>query len=136
MKIDFHCHAFPSAVLHALNRYYPDVVQLRNQPDGTLYGIHSGTLLQAWDWDPILRIEDIDQAGVDVELLSCPPAYTQLDDHLPEICRLVNDTLAESCQRNPARFKAFAHLPFNDLGMALEEMSRCLDHLGFVGVVV
>jgi aminocarboxymuconate-semialdehyde decarboxylase len=136
MKIDFHCHAFPSAVLHALNRYYPDAVQIRNQPDGTLYGIHNGTLLQAWDWDPLLRIEDIDRAGVDVELLSCPPAYAQLDDHLPEICRLVNDALADSCRRNPDRLRAFAHLPFNDLGMALQEMARCLDQLGFVGVVI
>jgi hypothetical protein len=38
MKIDFHSHAFPSAVLRALNKYYPDVVQLTNGSDGKLYG--------------------------------------------------------------------------------------------------
>jgi predicted TIM-barrel fold metal-dependent hydrolase len=133
-KIDFHCHAFPANALRALSKYYPDVIKLKEDPDGTLFAIFGDVAHRAWDH--ALRIRDIDDEGVSLELLSCPPVYTSLDDHLPEICRLVNDTLADSCRRDPDRFRAFAHLPFNDINAALKEMSRCLDQLGFIGIFI
>ena len=133
-RIDFHCHAFPEHALRALNHYYPDVVKLKEDRDGTLYAIFGGVAHPVWDH--AFRIQDINAAGVDLELLSCPAVYTALDDHLPEICRLVNDTLADSCRRDLQRFRAFAHLPFNNINEALKEMARCLDQLGFVGVFI
>lgn len=133
-RMDFHCHAFPEDALRALNKYHPDMIKLKEDPDGTLYAIFGSVAHRRWDH--ALRIEDIDADGVDLELLSCPAVYVALDDHLPEICRLVNDALADSCRRAPQRFKAFAHLPFNDINAALREMSRCLDELGFVGVFI
>jgi hypothetical protein len=46
-----------------------------------------------------------------------PTAHlTRVDQHSPELCRLVNDALDASAQRDPTRFKALAHLPFNDMG--------------------
>ena len=69
----------------------------------------------------------IDRAGIDVEILSNPPIYSRVDEHAPELCRLVNDALAETCRRDPKRFKAFAHLPFNNMDLALTEMARLLD---------
>jgi predicted TIM-barrel fold metal-dependent hydrolase len=133
-KIDFHCHAFPAGALRELNKYNPDVIKLKEAPDGALLAIFGDVAHPAWDH--ALRIKDIDADGVSLELLSFPPVYTSLDDHLPGICRLVNDTLADSCRRDPDRFKAFAHLPFNDMKAALKEMSRCLDQLGFIGVFI
>lgn len=132
--IDFHCHAFPADLLRALGKYYPEVVHFTEDRVRGAYAIHAGAALPAWD--DALRTRDMDQAGVDLEILSCPPLYTALDEHLPELCRLANDTFAESCRRYPDRFKAFAHLPFNNMDALLKEMSRCLDDLGFVGVFV
>src|SRR5262249_59144213 len=37
---------------------------------------------------------------------------------------------------DPDRFKAFARLPFNDMDAALKGMTRALDELGLVGVLV
>ncbi|PYT87202.1 MAG: hypothetical protein DMG41_16520 [Acidobacteria bacterium] len=133
-RIDFHSHAFPAELLRSLGKYYPEIIHYKEDPVRGPYAIHAGTPLPAWD--DSLRIKDIQAAGVDVEVLSCPPLYTALDDHLPELCRLVNDRLAGSCLRYPRRFKAFAHLPFNDMDALLKEMSRCLDQLGFVGVFI
>ena len=48
----------------------------------------------------------------------------------------MNDAIAAACRRDPQRFRGFAHLPFNDMKLALEEMRRALDELGFVGVLV
>ncbi|TMA60283.1 MAG: amidohydrolase [Deltaproteobacteria bacterium] len=134
MKIDFHCHAFPAECFQTLKRHYPDAIELKEDPQGRLYAIWANTPLPAWDHGQ--RLGDIDRAGVDIEILSNPPIYSRVDDHSPELCRMVNDALAESCKRDPDRFKAFAHLPFNSMDAALKELARALDELGFVGVLI
>jgi len=134
MKIDFHCHAFPAECFQTLKKYYPDVVELKEDDQGRLYALWANTRLPAWDHGQ--RLRDIDRVGVDIEILSNPPIYSRVDDHSPELCRMVNDALAESCKRDPDRFKAFAHIPFNNMDAALKELARTLDELGFVGVLI
>jgi predicted TIM-barrel fold metal-dependent hydrolase len=133
-KVDFHCHAFPADFFRAMQRHYPDAIELRRDSQGQEFAIWANTPLPVWDHGA--RLQDIDRAGVDLEILSNPPMYTRIDQHSPELCRLVNDALAASCQRDPDRFKALAHLPFNDIGAAMTEMARALDRLGFVGVLI
>ncbi|MBV8356924.1 MAG: amidohydrolase family protein, partial [Deltaproteobacteria bacterium] len=130
MKIDFHCHSFPAEFFRAVKRYYSDIIELREDAKG-LVGIWAKTPLPAWDHDA--RLEDIDRAGIDVDILSNPPIYSRVDEHANELCRLTNDAIATTCRRDPKRFKAFAHLPFNDMDLALKEMARALDELHFVG---
>jgi aminocarboxymuconate-semialdehyde decarboxylase len=134
MKIDFHCHAFPAECFQTLQKYYPEVVELKEDSQGRSYAIWANTRLPAWDHGQ--RLIDMDRAGVDIEILSNPPMYSRVDDHSPELCRLVNDALAESCKHDPDRFKAFAHLPFNNMDAALQELTRALDELGCVGVLI
>jgi aminocarboxymuconate-semialdehyde decarboxylase len=134
MKIDLHSHDFPEDVWRVLNKHHPDVFQVETGNDGEPRVGYLKNLMPVWD--PTRRIADMDEAGVDVDVLSLPFVYAKLDDHLPEICRITNDAYAARCSRAPGRFKAFAHLPFNDMRAALREMSRCLDDLGFVGVAI
>ena len=134
MKIDLHCHAFPAKYLQKLAAYYPDFIELKEDAQGGLSAVFNNAPCPAWDHSQ--RLLDIDRAGVDMEVLSNPFMYMRVDDRSPEICRLVNDALAESCQRDPARFKAFAHIPFNNMDAALGELARALDELEFVGVIV
>jgi hypothetical protein len=62
---------------------------------------------------------------------SNPPIYSRVDEHAEELCRLTNDAIAATCRRDLKRFKAFAHLPFNNMDLALKEMARALDELHF-----
>jgi predicted TIM-barrel fold metal-dependent hydrolase len=133
-KIDFHCHAFPAEFFEAMQQIYPGVIDLRQDEQGGKFALWANTPLPLWDHDA--RLEEIDRAGIDVEILSNPPLYSRVDERSPELCRLVNDTLGASCRRAPDRFKALAHVPFNDSGAALSEMGRALDQLGCVGVLV
>jgi aminocarboxymuconate-semialdehyde decarboxylase len=133
-KIDFHCHAFPAEFFEAMQRIYPGAIEFGQDEQGRKYALWANTPLPVWDHDA--RLEDIDRAGIDLEILSNPPLYSRVDERAPELCRLVNDILAASCRRAPDRFKALAHLPFNDSGAALSEMARALDQLGCVGVLV
>jgi hypothetical protein len=66
MKIDFHCHSFPAEFFRALKRYYPEVIELRQDAKGGLVGVWAKTPLPAWNHDA--RLEDIDRAGIDVEI--------------------------------------------------------------------
>jgi aminocarboxymuconate-semialdehyde decarboxylase len=134
MKIDFHCHAFPAEYFQTLKKYYPDEIELKEDAQGRLYAVWANTPLPAWDHGQ--RLVDIDKAGVDIEILSNPSMYIRVDEHSPELCRLVNEALAQSCKRDPGRFKAFANIPFNSMDAALEELSRALDELGFTGVLI
>jgi 6-methylsalicylate decarboxylase len=133
-KIDFHCHAFPAEFFEAMQQIYPGVIELREDEHGRGLALWANTPLPVWDHD--MRLQDIDRAGIHVEILSNPPLYSRVDGRAPELCRLVNDAVAASCRRNPDRFKALAHLPFNDSGATLTEMNRALDELGCVGVLV
>jgi predicted TIM-barrel fold metal-dependent hydrolase len=134
MKIDLHCHAFPGGFFRAAKTFYPDAIELGQDEQRRLLATWAGTTLPAWDHAG--RLADIDRAGIDIGILSCPPVYSRVDEHAPELCRLVNDAIAAACRRDPQRFRGFAHLPFNDMKLALEEMRRALDELGFVGVLV
>jgi aminocarboxymuconate-semialdehyde decarboxylase len=133
-KIDFHCHAFPAEFFEEMRRHYPDAIELKQDQDGRKFAIWADTALPAWDHGA--RLEDIDRASIDIEILSNPPIYSRIDHRTPELCRLVNDALAASCRRDPDRFKALAHIPFNNPDSALAEMARALDQLNCVGVLV
>ncbi len=134
MKIDFHAHAFLAEFFTELHRLYPDIIELKRDADERLVAIWANTPLPCWD--AALRLADLDRAGVDLQILSNPPLYNCLDEHTPELCRMVNDALAATCRAAPERFKAFAHLPFNDMDLALKEMARALHVLGCVGVLI
>lgn len=82
-------------------------------------------------YDPELQIKDMDDAGVDVALLRIPC----WQEWLPiEICRLVNDRLAQHLSNYPGRFRALAVVPPWGTKECLEEVERCIGTLGFVGV--
>jgi predicted TIM-barrel fold metal-dependent hydrolase len=134
MKIDFHCHAFPEAFFLKLKEYYPEEVNFARDAHGSLIANWAGTPLPAWNHAQ--RIEDMDKDGVEIEILSNPSMYIRVDEHSPELCRLVNDSYADACRHNPARFKAFANLPFDSMEAALAELDRTANLPGFAGVLV
>jgi len=136
MKIDVHCHAWPQEYLQAFKECYSDAIEFREDPQGKLpFGFPGARLfLPVWDHDQ--RLLEMDKARVDVGVLSAPTAYDRVDEHSPRLCRILNDALAESCKRNPDRFKAYAHIPFSSMEVALGELSRAIAEPGFVGVVI
>lgn len=84
------------------------------------------------------RIADMDEAGVDLQLLSL--AATGMDEleaatATPLLCD-VNDELAAAIQAHPKRFAGLATLAMNDPGSAAKELERCIETLGFKGLIL
>jgi predicted TIM-barrel fold metal-dependent hydrolase len=77
------------------------------------------------------RLEIMEKAGLAKAILRTPC----WQEWLPlEMCRQVNDSMAEAVNRHPDKFLALATIPpWGDKG-CLQELERCLDKLDFVGV--
>lgn len=85
-----------------------------------------------------LRLREMDEAGIDIQVLShASPSLQKLDaESATRLARGVNDRLAETVRAHPDRFAAFAALPTPDPGAAANELERAVTKLGFKGAMV
>jgi uncharacterized protein len=84
------------------------------------------------------RLAVMDEAGVDIQILSVPVAASgRLDDtEATEISRALNDRMAALVSTRADRFAAFASLPMRAPHAAAAELTRCVTELGLVGALV
>lgn len=84
------------------------------------------------------RLRVMDAAGIDVQVLSALGYFVQdLEPvHSVRRSRELNDRLAATVARYPDRFHAFASLPMTDPSAAVDELTRCVQELGFVGAMI
>lgn len=137
--VDCQSHVFPE-------RYAEILTQNPKPPqatggDGTYvvtYGDVQAFTLSLEQYDPELKIVDMDRAGVDVSVLSVNmPGPERLAPELAvEGARACNDYLAETCARHPGRFVGLASLPLQDVRAAMAELDRSLDELGLRGAML
>jgi predicted TIM-barrel fold metal-dependent hydrolase len=85
-----------------------------------------------------LRLKAMDEAGIDLQVLSHGAPATQRLDAATAIAltRKVNDRLAQTVRAHPERFAAFAALPTADPVAAADELERAVTKLGFKGAMV
>jgi uncharacterized protein len=80
----------------------------------------------------------MDAVGVDVQVVSHgngSPSTLAAPESL-DLCRQVNNDLAQQISEHPDRFRGFATLPLYDPDAAAEELRRCVGDLGFVGALI
>ena len=85
------------------------------------------------------RLPDMDEAGIDIQVLSLTVPGIQVDIDAPaarEDAEFANNYLADVIARHPDRFRGFAALPMQDPKAAIAELKRCIGELGFVGALV
>ena len=83
------------------------------------------------------RIVELDAAGIDMEIVSYTnPTQWLMGDEAVTLASQANDTLSEAVKPYPARFRAFATLPWNNPTAAAEELKRTANELGFVGTLI
>ena len=122
MIIDFHIHYSPPELMGLEGRQ----VAVKYEDGAPSFIFHSqlGDLGQ--------HIEAMDQAGVDLAVLSSGPAMMgSLDD-----CMLVNNKLREAEKNYPGRIAGLAHIPPLGGQKALTELERAAKELGFKGVAI
>jgi predicted TIM-barrel fold metal-dependent hydrolase len=85
-----------------------------------------------------MRLHDMDEAGIDIQVISHAPAGAQ--NHPPAesvaLSRRANDVLHGAIRAHPDRFAGFALLPTPDPAAAADELDRAVSELGFKGAMI
>ncbi len=89
-------------------------------------------------WDADIRVAELDQQGVDIQLVCATPimfGYALDAAKVSHWASRMNDLTLEYCNRHPARLKALAQVPLQDTERACREASRA-KACGHVGVQI
>ena len=143
MKIDIHTHIMPKEIPKWIEKFgYGSFIHLEDSGPCTARMMQGDKFFREIEsncWDPQVRIRDSDATNVDVQVLSIIPVlfhYWAQPVHALETSRYFNDYIAEVVSRNPKRFIGLGTLPMHDVELAIQELERCMNDLGMVGVEI
>ena len=85
-----------------------------------------------------LRLREMDEAGIDIQVIShVEPAAQNFDpNESVRLARDANDMLYRAIQSHPTRFAGFAALPTADPAASAAELARTVTDLGFKGAMI
>jgi predicted TIM-barrel fold metal-dependent hydrolase len=120
----------------ALEEHYwdPDLVAMFPGREGKRISDVERRLLDLGE----LRLREMDEAGIDMQVLShgAPGTQKMTADAAVRMATQTNDRLHRFIQSNPTRFAGFALLPTPDPAAAANELERAVGHLGFKGAMI
>jgi aminocarboxymuconate-semialdehyde decarboxylase len=141
VTIDLHTHYYPASYFESIRTLGAPDYTFATDAAGTTVIQFRGTRffgIQPPMTDPSRRIEDMDRAGIGIQVLSVsvPNVFFGEEKTEPAIARAVNDAYADLISRYPARFKGLASIPMSQPDEALLELERALDRLKLNGVIL
>ena len=140
--IDIHNHFFPRTWPDLAARYgtpnWPWIKHAENGEADIMLGDRFFRHIDAACWDPEVRLKEMDQDGIDLQVMSATPvlfAYERPVEHALDCARLFNDAALELCAAGKGRLKSLCQVPLQDIDASCEELSRCMG-AGHVGVQI
>ena len=122
-----------SANNETINSTFPYYKAFQNPAAAAAYGLSFKDLFELGE----RRIKDLDEAGIDMEIISYTNVTQWLtgDDAL-RLSKEANDYIASNVKAFPDRFRGFATLPWYYPKVAADELKRTIEELGFVGTLL
>jgi 2,3-dihydroxybenzoate decarboxylase len=126
----------PKCPIIAIEEHYWDA-ELTKTYQGLEAG-HGGAMQERLFDFGTLRIKEMDDAGIDMQVLShgAPSTQKLAADVAAKMAAGVNDRLAAVVKANPKRFAAFCALPTADPHAAADELERAVTQLGMKGAMI
>ena len=139
--VDMHSHFYPTDIPDFSREYGGDWPGFRYTEPGrgmvTFAGKDFRPIYEAC-WNPAVRIEEMDQADIDIQLMCATPllfAYDKPAEQSEKAAQFYNDAALEYCDHNTKRLKALSQVPLQDIDTACREVSRSAKN-GHVGVQI
>jgi len=140
-NIDTHAHYFPERFIELVARHGARCgATVTTDASGAHFiqvglSLRTGPITSGFiDLDE--RLVYMDQMGIDMHALSMtqPMVYWADDDLGMQLSMAVNDAVSAAHVKHPDRFIGFAHLPFQNARLALEELERAARLPGIRGI--
>lgn len=131
--VDIHAHVSPEGLVRAI----ADGRDWHGLPPSLLGPAHEYTPRLAWS--PEERLWEMDELGVDMQVLSTPSFlyfYDRDAAATTAMARECNDHVAALVMDRPDRFAGFATLPMQDVAAAILELERSVGPLGLKGAMI
>jgi predicted TIM-barrel fold metal-dependent hydrolase len=135
-KIDIHTHIITESYYHALlhNKHGPS---LQKTTDG--YFLWYGNGLKYFVNEKMLsikrKLKDFDEAKIDKQILSIAmPGVDSFED--ATIAKKVNDEISKIVEDYPGKFLGLATISLQNVGEAVDELSRAVKERGLRGVEI
>ena len=140
--IDIHNHFFPRTWPDLSARYgtpnWPWIKHGENGEADIMLGDRFFRHIYAACWNPEVRLKEMDQDGIDMQIMSATPvlfAYERPAEQALDCARLFNDAALELCAAGKGRLKSLCQVPLQDIDASCKELSRCMQ-AGHVGVQI
>ena len=125
--IDVHNHLYPKDWMDYLRGRKGPLTMEQTGPTSFAFhyqGMRLATITRPGHYNPEPRIKDLDEYGIDVQMVSMTTPSVELipaAEGVPWAAR-INDRLADMCRTYKGRFYAFATLPYQDVSASVKEL--------------
>ncbi len=143
LKIDMHTHIFPKDIPDFTKKFgYGGFIHLEHHRQGYANMMQGEKFFREINencWDPAIRVEEYKNLGVDYQVVCTIPvmfSYWAKPQDGYDVSRFLNDDIAKTINEHPGRYIGLGTLPMQDTDLAIKELERCKNELGFKGVQI
>lgn len=140
--VDIHCHVHVLEADEMLKTLAPEdtgrLMVDTNEVTARINKTQQETILPKLT-EPEVRIKDMDAQGIDIQAVSPSPFhynYHYDPEFTRETSKVVNNRIAEVVADHPERFVGMGTVPLQNCELAIAEMERCVNKLGFRGIEI
>lgn len=128
--------------------FFPEVIDVMRQrkTEPLVFDQNGVAMLKMGDWlrkipadytSVDVKLAAMDASGIEITLLSTnDPGPEWFGADGPAIAQLIHDSLAGVIAKHPNRFRGLCTLPMQNASAATAELDRCVEKLGFVGILL
>ncbi|MCS7280609.1 MAG: amidohydrolase [Desulfobacterota bacterium] len=140
MLIDVHNHLYPKEWLDYLESHSKTITIRKKEEKILIYfkGTRLATIEKKGHLDVEERIKDMDEKGIDVNLMSLTTPSVELLPKRDGVfwAKKLNDYFASICQKSKGRLHFLATLPIQDVLASVKELERAKRDLDAKGVIM